>query len=55
MTETKLEIMHKDLETLKRDIALIKHILTEEGEITEETKKRLDKARKTPVSKYVKL
>ncbi|MDP4011994.1 MAG: hypothetical protein Q8R00_00090 [Candidatus Nanoarchaeia archaeon] len=55
MTETIMEHMHKDLETLKRDIALIKHILTEEGELTKEAKKRLDKARKIPNSKYVKL
>ena len=54
MTE-KLGIMNKDLETLKKDITLIKNILSEEGELTEETKKRLEKARKTHVSKYVKL
>ena len=55
MTELSLEHMHEDLETLKQDMALIKHILTEEGHLTEEAKKRLKDARATPNSKYVKL
>ena len=47
--------IHKDLVTLKRDIRVIKHILSEEGRLTEEAKKRLDDARKTPNSKYEEL
>ncbi len=47
--------MHQDLEVLKKDIELIKHILIEEGELTEEVKKQLQEARKTPTSKYVRL
>ncbi|QQG38799.1 MAG: hypothetical protein HYS32_04345 [Candidatus Woesearchaeota archaeon] len=55
MDQTTLEHMHKDLEVLKRDVAVIKYILSEEGELTEEAKKRLEKARKTTLSEYKKL
>lgn len=55
MSETEIKHMHEDLETMKRDIALIKHILIEEGELTLDTKKRLETARKTPLSQYVPL
>lgn len=54
-TESDVRHMHEDLETLKRDVAVIKHILSEEGELTEEAKSRLEKARKTPLSKYKEL
>lgn len=47
--------MHEDLETLKRDVALIKHILQEEGELTDEAKKQLKEARKAPISDYKKM
>ena len=47
--------MHEDLEELKRDIALIKHILSEEGELTEQAKKQLKEARQTEDSVYIKL
>ena len=55
MAESEIKHMHEDLETLKRDVAVIKHILSEEGELTESAKKRQAKARKTPISKYIRL
>ena len=55
MAQNELQHMHQDIEELKNDIALIKHILSEEGELTDEAKKRLEAARKIPASKYVKL
>ena len=55
MTQTDLKHMHKDIEALKNDVAVIKHILSEEGELTDEARRRLESARKTPISKYVKL
>ncbi len=55
MSEAEIKHIHQDLEALKRDIALIKHILIEEGELTHEAKKRLEIARKTPLSQYVPL
>ena len=36
-----LKHIHNDIEVLKRDMAVIKHILSEEGELTEEAEKRL--------------
>jgi len=42
-----------DLEVLKRDIILIKNILSNEGELTDEIRKRLEEARKIPISEYI--
>lgn len=55
MEKILFEHMHEDIEALKNDVALIKHILSEEGELTEEAKLRLQKARNTAESKYTKL
>ena len=50
-----LKMIQKDLEQLKNDVEVIKHVLIDEGELTDEAKNRLEKARKTPINKYVKL
>ena len=52
---TEVEKIHKDLVSLKKDLAFIKHILKEEYELSSEAKKKLQKARKTPKSKYIDL
>ena len=44
--------MHKDIEELKRDVSIIKHILSEEGELTKWAREELAKARKTPDNEY---
>ena len=44
--------MHEDLEMLKRDIAIIKHVILQERELTPKAMKELEKARKTPSNKY---
>ena len=49
-----VEHMHKDLEDLKRDMAIIKHILSEEGKLSGYAMKELQEARKTPDSEYIK-
>ena len=49
-----VEHMHKDLEDLKRDMAIIKHILSEEGKLSDYAQKELQEARKTPDSEYIK-
>ena len=54
MDQTAIEHMHKDLEELKQEMAVIKHILSEEGKLSEYAKKSLEEARKTPDSKYIK-
>ena len=45
--------MHEDIEVLKQDIAVIKHILSEEGSFTPEAKKLLEEARKTSKKEYI--
>jgi len=52
-SEAEIKHMHEDMEVLKRDIALIKHILIEERELTEEAVKSLEEARKTPKKDYI--
>ena len=53
MNPSEMKHIHEDLEILKRDISVIKHILLEEGELTEEAIKRLEEARKTPKEDYI--
>ena len=55
MATTELKHMHQDIELLKRDIAVIKHILSQEGELSEDAVRRLEKARRTPDEKYIRL
>lgn len=55
MVETEIKHLHEDIELIKKDIAVIKHILSEEGELTDEAKRRLEVARKMPDSKYIDL
>ena len=54
MSET-LKMIHRDLEQLKDDVQAIKHLLLDEGELTDEAKVRLENARKTPRSQYLQL
>jgi len=52
---TEMEKIHKDLVSLKKDMAFIRHVLKEDYELSNRAKKELRKARKTPKSKYVDL
>lgn len=45
----------RDIEAMKRDIAVIKHILSEEGQLTDWAKNQLTKARKEPETSYTDL
>lgn len=53
MAEAEVEHMHNDLEELKRDMVVIKHILSEEGKLSMYAKKALREARATPDSQYI--
>lgn len=55
MKRKTLECIQKDLNEMKRDLAVIKHILFEEYELSEQAKKDLEEARKAPLSEYVTL
>lgn len=54
MAQAVLKHMHKDLEELKRDMAVIKHILSEEGKLGKAARVALAEARATPDSEYIK-
>lgn len=51
--QTTLEHMHHDLEELKRDMALVKHVLCEEGKLNSSAKQALEEARATPDEEYI--
>lgn len=53
MSDTAIVHMHNDIEEVKRDIAVIKHILSEEGKLTAYAEKELREARMIPDSEYV--
>lgn len=53
MSEATIVHMHNDIEDLKRDVAVIKHILSEEGKLSEHAKEELATARAIPDSEYV--
>ena len=53
MSDATIEHMHLDLEELKRDMAVIKHILSEEGKLTKQARELLKEARSTPLSEYL--
>jgi len=53
MSDATIVHMHKDLEELKRDIAVIKHILSEEGKLSVNAEKELEESRAIPESEYI--
>ncbi len=55
MAQKTLEHLHRDVEEMKKDIAVIKNILYEEYELSEKAKKDLEEAEKIPLSEYISL
>ncbi len=55
MAEVIMEHMHEDIEFIKKDLAVIKHILSQEGQLSTWAKTQLIKARKEPKSSYTDL
>ena len=55
MSEVDIRHLHEDVIRLQRDVSVIKHILSEEGKLTDWAKKELDKARSEPESTYADL
>ncbi len=47
------QILHEDLECIKQELRVIKHILTEDFELSNWAINELEKARQTPKSEYV--
>lgn len=52
MAELAIKHMHHDLESIKQDLAVIKHILSEEGKLSDWAKEQLAKAREEKASSY---
>jgi hypothetical protein len=50
---SEIECIHKDIEFIKRDLNFIKNILAEDFELSDEARKQLKIAEKTPVSEYI--
>ena len=44
---------NKELEQLKRDVAIIKHILLEEGKLTTRARRALEEARRIPEHQFI--
>ncbi|MDO8661088.1 MAG: hypothetical protein Q7K43_04310 [Candidatus Woesearchaeota archaeon] len=55
MAEAVIEHMHQDIELMRKDLAVIRHILSEEGKLSDWAKEELAKARKEPESSYTDL
>ena len=53
METVSLETIHKELHDLKKDIEFLKHIMSEEFELSEWAKKELAEARKVPDSDLI--
>ncbi len=50
-----IERLHEDIVRLREEVKLIRHILEEDYELSEKTRRELEKARETPESEYVDL
>ena len=55
MSEVELKKMNHEIAILKKDVAKLKDMVHEERELTPLAQRRLEKARKIPLSKYRKL
>jgi len=53
--EVDLKYIHKDIMALQEELSTIKYVLFDEGNLTDEAKNRLVKARNTPDSEYINL
>ena len=51
--EAELKHMHEDIEEIKKSLDLIKSILAENYELSEDAKKQLEVTNKTPISEYI--
>ena len=52
---TTIDALHQELADIKKDVEFIKHILSEDFELSNEAKQALQEARETPASEYIDL
>jgi hypothetical protein len=55
MAEADIKHLHEDILKLQKDVSVIKHILSEEGKLSDWAKKALADARAEPESQYADL
>ncbi len=55
MSEVDINHLHQDIIKLQKDVSVIKHILSEEGKLSDWAKKALEEARTEPESAYTDL
>ncbi len=55
MADATIKHMHQDIELMRQDLAVIKYILSEEGQLTDWAKEQLVKARSEQASSYTDL
>lgn len=53
MTSVSLKTIHEDLKNLQKDMQFLKHAIAEDFELSNEAKKQLEEARRTPRSEYI--
>ena len=53
MTSISLKTIHEDLRNLQKDMQFIKHAIAEDFELSKESQKQLEEARKTPRAEYI--
>ena len=53
MPSTELKEIHQDIECLKRDLAVIMHILSQEGELSKGAIRDLEQARRSNRNEYI--
>ena len=51
---TTLEEIHKEIQQLQNDLCFIRHAVEEDYDLSDETIRELEIARKTPRSEYIK-
>ena len=52
---TSIDALQREVVQLQKDVEHIKHILYDEGELTEEAEQAIEKARSRPRSDYIEL
>ena len=50
---TTLKTIQKEMRQIRRDVAFLRHVVEEDYELSDETVRRLEAARKTPLYEYV--
>ena len=53
MKSVSLATIHRELQELQKDLSFVKSVIAEDYELSDEAKKELAEARRTPKEKYI--